>query len=425
MIGHPRDRATPRARGRSRRVADVVRGLIAGLLTPAMGVSWPLVRLLVRLRRPARLALVAGAPAEHADGGGPARRPTSLDGRPLAIVTDRAPRFSTVRVDSDFGPRAYASTFAALQVPGAGKLLDLLPARLLSADVFARLAAAWRAAPGAVPRLGILLSFERWVMLGDTAVAALGPLVARGVKVEVFYAEQASPVALAAWFAHGQVVHNVAAAIATLTAWWQPSVIRPAVIEALTRLARAHSSTAELPVRLTEIAELALSCGDADPAAALACEALSHLPEGPSTLRSQALRDLGAAMLGMGQTVAGLAFLDDAIAMAAAAQAPGIGASALCQRGLHALNHGEYAGAEQRFRAALDLLAFLPSTTGRCQLRAFAHHSLAVALMSQGHDGAAHHARIALALRPDPDSHLAEQDRQLLAQLQEARPDLN
>ena len=441
MIAHPRDPAMPRERGLSRRVTDFVRGVIAAVLNPAMVVSWPVVRLLARQRRTAGLRLVACAPAEHvagrsaprasathdtaraAAGAGPApRAATPAGNRPTRIATDHEPRFSTVRVDPDFGPRSYASTFAALQEPPFAKLLDLVPARLLSADVFARLAEAWTATPDAVPRLGILLSFERWVMLGETAVAALGPLAARGVKCEVFYAEQASSRALAAWFAHGQVVHDVAAAIATLTARWQPSAIWPAVIETLTRLARTHSGAAELPVQLTEIAGLALSCGGAEHAAALAREALYYLPQVPSTPRSQALRELGAALLGQGQTVAGLAFLDQAIAMAAAAKAPGIGASALCQSGLHALNHGDYPSAERRFRAAIDLLA---PTAGRRHLLALAHHSLAIALMSQGHDGAAHHARTALALRPDPESHLAEQDRQLLARLHGAQPDLN
>jgi hypothetical protein len=152
MIGHPP--VTPRARGLSRRVADLVRGMIAALANPAMLVSWPVVRLLARQRRRARLRPVALAQAEHAAGrpapiacaatdteraatgarpAPPAAAPAG--GRPTRIATDREPRFSTVRVDPDFGPRTYASTFAALQVPPSAKLLDLVSARLLSADV--------------------------------------------------------------------------------------------------------------------------------------------------------------------------------------------------------------------------------------------------------------------------------------------------
>jgi hypothetical protein len=76
-------------------------------------------------------------------------------------VVPPEPRFSIVQVGPDFSPRDYANTFAALQLPPSGKVLDLVPARLLCADIFERLAAAWTAAPAAVSRLGIVLSFER------------------------------------------------------------------------------------------------------------------------------------------------------------------------------------------------------------------------------------------------------------------------
>jgi ATP/maltotriose-dependent transcriptional regulator MalT len=194
------------------------------------------------------------------------------------------------------------------------------------------------------------------------------------------------------------------------------------VIDTLTQLVRAHTGTDERPALLTEVAGLALSCGGADQAATLAREALGALPPTPSATRSQALRELGAALLSQGQTAAGLASLDRAIEIAAAARATAIGASALCQRGLYALNHGDYPGAERRFRGAIDLLS---PATGRRPLLAHAHHSLAVAPMQQDHSDAEHHARVALALRGDPDSHLAEEDRLLLARLREARADLN
>ncbi|HEX3761463.1 MAG TPA: hypothetical protein VHW23_22355, partial [Kofleriaceae bacterium] len=269
--------------------------------------------------------------------------------------------FSTVRVIPAFSPRDYAATFAALQAPSTGRLLDLVPARLLCADLFEDLAAAWTVGPEAVPRLGILLSFERWVMQHDVALAALQPLAARGVRVEVFYAEQASAGYLAAWFAHGQVVHNVPAAVATLAAHWHPSESWPLVIDTLCRLARAHASTAELPGLTTQLAALALSCGGAVEAATLAREALYYLPETPSATRCQALRELGTALICQEQISAGLACLDQAFTMAAQVKAPDIGASALCHSGLCALNLGDYGGAERRFRHAIALL----STAGR------------------------------------------------------------
>jgi tetratricopeptide (TPR) repeat protein len=336
------------------------------------------------------------------------------------------PTFSTIRVVPAFGPRDYAAIFAALQEPTGSKLLDLVPARLLCADLFEDLARAWSAGCETVPRLGILVSFERW-MLRDVALVQLHPLAARGVRVDVLYAEQAAAGYLDAWFAHGQVVHNVPAAIATLAAHWQPSEGWPLVVDTLCRLARSHTGAAELPVLVTQLAALALSCGDAERAATLAREALYYLPETPSATRCQALRELGTAVICQGQTAVGLAFLDQASALAAQAKAPDIGASALCHSGLCALNHGDYRGAERRFRDAIELLA----NGRRRHLLALAHHSLAVALLHQGHPAAEQHARTALALRTDPDSHLAEQDRMLLAKVpkrlgdgaETARPD--
>ena len=314
-----------------------------------------------------------------------------------------------------FGPRDYGATFAALQEPAGTKLLDLVPARLLCADLFEDLACAWSAGRETVPRLGILVSFERWVMLRDVALVQLHPLAARGVRVEVLYAEQASAGYLDTWFAHGQIVHNVPGAIATLAAHWHPSEGWPLVVDTLCRLTRAHTSAAELPVLVTQLAALALSCGDAVRAATLAREALYYLPETPSATRCQALRELGTALICQGQTAAGLALLDQAFEMAAQAKVPDIGASALCHSGLCALNHGDYRGAERRFRDAIELLA----NGRRRHLLALAHHSLAVALLHQGQPAAEHHARTALALRADPDSHLAEQDRMLLTKLRE------
>lgn len=290
---------------------------------------------------------------------------------------------------------------------------------MLSIDVFERLAAAWTAPADTVPRLGIVLSFERWVMLHEAALAALRPVAERGVRVEVFYDEQTPH--LAAWFAHGQVVHNPRAVIATLARRWHPSERWPEVIMELTRLVRANAGGDELPALLVDIADLALSCGGADHASTLAREAIYYLRPSPSATRGQALRVQGTALMTQGQIVAGLRLMDEAIAVAARAAAPSVGASALCQSGLCVLNHGDYAGAERRFRRAIELL----TSTHRQQLRALAHHSLAVALMHQGKDEAEHHARAALALRTDPTSHVAEEDRLLLQRLCEVNPQIN
>jgi tetratricopeptide (TPR) repeat protein len=339
----------------------------------------------------------------------------------IASAARRAALFSVVRVEPEFGPGAYAATFAELQRTPSAKLLDLTPARRLSADVFDRLAEAWTAPPDTVPRLGVLLSFERWVMMRHAALRSLQPVV-RGVRVNVFYQEQALGGHLATWFRDGQVVHALPGVIATLSQRWEPSAMWPMVLDSLARLIRAYAGAPELPALLTEVAGLALSCGGADQAATLAREAIYYLPEVPSATRAKALRELGAALMGQGQSAAGLALLDQAITMAAAVKDAGVGASALCQAGLFALNRGDHANAEQRFRAAIELLS---PPTQRPHLRALAHHSLAIALMNQGNGEAEYHAQIALALRSDPQSHLAEQDRLLLSQLREVRAEIS
>jgi tetratricopeptide (TPR) repeat protein len=351
------------------------------------------------------------------------RRPLSQEpcGSAPPRGAHRAPPFSIVRVVPGFCPRDYAATFAALQEPAmGGKLLDLVSARLLSADVFKDLARAWTVDAGVVPRLGILLSFERWVMHREAALADLEPLAMRGVRIEVLYAEQAAAGYLGPWFAHGQFVHNVPGAIATLAAHWYPSDSWSLVIDTLARLARSHTTIAELPLMVTRLAALALSCGDAVRGATLAREALYYLPETPSATRCQALRELGTALICQGQTTPGLALLDQAFVMSTQAKVPDIGASALAHSGLSALNHGDYAGAERRFRRVIDLL----STAGaQRNLLALAHHNLAVALRHQGHPDAARHAEAALAIRTDHDSHLADEDRILLTKLRERRED--
>ncbi len=351
-----------RVRRVSRQLLDLVRSACLALVCPMRADSRRLVGPRIRGRMRPRLQLVAGSRVGDASSGHP--RPASpapkraSGAQPHAgVATRREPSFSTVRVAPAFTPRDYAVTFAELQQSPSSKLLDLASVRLLCADVFERLAGAWTATRDAVPRLAILLSFERWVMLRDTALAALQPLVARGVRVEVFYAEQASTGYLAEWFTRGWVVHNVQAAIATLSARWYPAASWPMVIAALVRLVRAYAPAPELPALLTQIAALALSCGGAVEAEMLAREALYYLPETPSATRSQALRELGTALICQDQTPPGLAFLDQAFAMAVQAQAPDVGASALCHSGLCALNHGDYPGAERRFRSAVELLS--------------------------------------------------------------------
>jgi tetratricopeptide (TPR) repeat protein len=291
--------------------------------------------------------------------------------------------YATVRVDARFDASVYAEVFGMLQVPPRSKLLDLTPAQVVRADVFARLADAWTGRPGTVPRLAILLPFDRWVAYRDLALVHLRQLGPKGVIVEIFYAEQAERGGLDAWFASGRVVHNVAAVVQRLIVHWQPSAMWPVVIDTLAALVRAHTEAADAPVLLTQVAGLALSCGGAVEAAALAREVLRDLPETASKMRARTLRKLGCALLCLGDTAGGLSTLDAAVDVAVAARDPGGEATALCLSGLHAFNHADYAHAERRFRRAIQLLS--PSSPRH--LLAQAYRKLAIALMRQGGDG--------------------------------------
>ena len=213
-----------------------------------------------------------------------------------------------------------------------------------------------------------------------------------------------------------RLVHNPPAVLASLVTRWRPSKSWPLVIDAIGALVRAHSHTAEVPEQLADVAAVAISCGGAEQAAMLAREALNRMPGTPSVMRCKALRTLGTALLCQGQTVAGLSTLDGAVTIAAIAREPVEAAIALCCGGLHALNHGDSADAERRFRGVVALL----STSRQPNLLAMAHHNLAIALLLQGkNDDAEDHAARALALRPDEQSHWAEEDRMLLEKTQE------
>lgn len=327
------------------------------------------------------------------------------------VLGEREDSFLPVPVRPWYCPKLHPEVLSQLQTPSMAKLLDLTHAQTVDEETFANLAAAWTAPATATPRLGILVSFERWATLREVALAALQPLAERGIRLQIFYEQQAWGGQLDAWFRHDQIVHNLPAAIAKLGRCWAPSANWPTVLDELAGLVRAYSRTADMPALLTEIAEVALSCGGEDRAAVLAHEALYYLQETPGATTSKALRVLGAAQMAQGRTETAQELLDRASAMAAEAKAPAIEASALCQNGLISLNHGDYVNAELRFRRAVELLAPNPD------LLAVAHHHLALALMFQGSREAEHHAQTALALRGDRDSHLAEADRILLARL--------
>ncbi|HEX3476719.1 MAG TPA: hypothetical protein VHT91_16950 [Kofleriaceae bacterium] len=222
--------------------------------------------------------------------------------------------FSVVRVGPQFGPALYAKMSEVLQAPPrSGRLLDLASARFVSPDVFERLVVAWTARRYAIPRLGILLKFESWVWLRNLALAALQPIAARGIRVGVFYEGQGDH--LGSWFSGGEVVHDVAAAVAAVAARWRPSSISPFVLDELARLVHAYSRTDDLSRLLTDLGQLNLSCIRANRAEELAREVLYHLPPAPSQARRRALRLRADALIAQGNSEAGVLVLQQERAM--------------------------------------------------------------------------------------------------------------
>lgn len=203
----------------------------------------------------------------------PGAQPDSLSAR--EHDADRHDRYLALRVRAGFDVPFYARTFAALQAAPGAKVLDLSAARRLSLELFDRLASAWVVPCDRVGKLAIVVSFEHWVLLRASAVEALRPIAALGTAVELFYEEQAWGGQIRTWLTTGAFVHNVGAAIATLTMNWRPSPSWPLVIDALTHLVRISLGADAIPIQLVEIAGLALSCGstvspDPDPADAAA-----------------------------------------------------------------------------------------------------------------------------------------------------------
>jgi hypothetical protein len=171
---------------------------------------------------------------------------------------------------------------------------------------------------------------------------ALCRLAQKGVVAHMFYHEQTWGTGLLSWFADGPVIHNVAGVVESLRTRWQPSAAAPLVLAALSELLFAHAREDEAPELFTEVARIALWCGDPEQATTFARETLRRVGDAPSVLRCKALRTLGVALVSQGQTTEGLFILDDAIAAAALIGAPVEGASAQCQAGLHALTHQDY-----------------------------------------------------------------------------------
>jgi tetratricopeptide (TPR) repeat protein len=287
--------------------------------------------------------------------------------------------------------------------------------------LFERLATAWRAPRDTVPRLGILLDYERWTVLRNVAARRLQPLVDQGVAVEMFYAQQVDT--LPGWFAGGEVRHDhLRDVIHWLRTQWCPGPIWPTVLSRTSSLVQAFARVDAAPDMLLDLAAIARSFGGtegSEQAAKHARTALLWVGAQPSRVRCRALRTLAVAMLAQGQREAALALLDTAIKTAAVLQDPIEEASALSEIGIHEFQCGHHARSEARFRAALTLLP----GDGPAYLRATLHHALALALVEQGKDAeqAEYHASTALGLRWDRGSQLASEDIALIARIRAQR----
>jgi hypothetical protein len=320
-----------------------------------------------------------------------------------------------VEVEPAFHERLYATVFALLQIGPRSKLLDLRAAQTIKPDLFDGLAAAWKARPGTVPRLGILLDYERWAVFRHAAARSLKPIVDRGVEVELFYAQQIDSVPL--WFAHGHAYHDqIPAVLEWLRTQWHATAVWPAVLSTTSMLVHACAPTEDVPDLLIGLAAIALSLGSmeaAEHAVGHARAALSWIGDKPNAARCRALRALATATMAKGETETGFALLESAITTAALIRDPIEEASALQLIGRQAVRCQHFVRAEDRFRKAIDLL----SNTGPSNLQATLHHELAAVLHVQrkNDEEAAAHAIAAFDLREDKDSRLAQDDRALLA----------
>jgi hypothetical protein len=312
-----------------------------------------------------------------------------------------------------FNPHDYSALFLALATPGS-KLIDLSSARLVRADFFEELVAGWRAPSGSVPQLGLLLSFADWAALRDVAAPVLKELTSRGVAAQLFYEEQAYDDMLLLWFSHGYVIHNTAAVVVTLRVRCALAPLAPFVLDAAISLLvqrRLGSSS-----QIVELAHIALSSGATIKAITLAREALLELGEVATLERFNALRVLGFALMTAEKVIAATGILDGAVEMGIAIGATDAAAEILHYLGQAELDHRDFAAAEARFYAAIELLKPTKS-----EFQASLYHGLALALLHQGKGTAELNAVTALASRTDKNSPGARADQALLREIRSGR----
>jgi hypothetical protein len=275
---------------------------------------------------------------------------------------------------------------------GGSHVIDMRGARVFPPTLILLLANAWRTTRQS--RLAFVTQFETWAFVEDIYRYATDPLTDRGVDARLFYSEQLEAGHVRRWLVepHASVTHEIAAVIATLQTSWQPANTWPSVVGMLARLIRLHASD-KAPL-LVDTASLAWACCGWSQAASVALEALELMDEQPTSLRSHALRILGAAKAGIGDVVAGTALIDEALVVATSIEDAAAQVRALACLGEVAFRERDLAAAAKSYQAAIALAHAEPP-----EVRAMLHHDLARALVTHGSVAlATRHAELAYAL---------------------------
>jgi hypothetical protein len=334
-----------------------------------------------------------------------------------------------------------------LQGRGRSKLLDLRPATVLTVEWFERLAAEWRVPAAAVPRLALVLDFERWALWESTIVRALRRVADHGVQVRVFYAEQVHQ--LDTWFVDGKAEPNLSGVLGWVRYEWptlradgrSPAVAPPRlerpwlvsdsceeswaiVLRRTAMLVEDHATVDQVPWLRLEFSDIARTFGGPSSST----EALHHLSaalywlgDAPSQLKCRVLRAQaavkadreGATGVPREDVADALRRLDEAALIALNIHDPLEAVHALIDGGRYALRWGLYARAERRIRRALELA----TDEHPAELRADVRHLLARVLLEHGKvdEAAMNYAKAALWLRADLNGRAADDDRDLLA----------
>jgi hypothetical protein len=343
--------------------------------------------------------------------------------RPRRRTQVAPPLFRRIEVEPDFHEGHYPLIVARLrstahnEPTASGTLLDLR-ARVVQLDLFEYLATTWQAAPGDVPRLGVVLDYELWALLRIGAERLLRPVADR--HVHVFYAQQEQEIP--EWFAHGKILHsNLRGVIAWLRQEWQqqPPAYWSKVLDATTLLIQSEAAYDEVPDLIVELVDIALSFEDAaaaDHASRYARAALHWAGTVPSPARCRALRSLAMTQLRIGDARAALLYLNTAIRDALMIGDRVEEVRALTELAGYSVRDNNLARAENQLRRAYELL----TPEAPAALRATVCRGLADVRNQQGlNDDETERHAVAALLLDDEDSDLADQDYALLARIWE------